>query len=175
VLIGIPRRYHTFLSQVRVVVLDEIHQVYQTPRGFQLLILLERLKQVTGKNLQRIGLSATIPDADTVGQWMAGSDTSPVIVTVPSQRHLRSVLLSVSSIDNIAHVINDIYQAGKRKVLLFGNTRRACDILYRSLHDRTSFSNRVYLHYSSLSQAWRTMVEKALPRRPLDFVWLRLR
>src|SRR6266581_2775125 len=44
---------------VRTVIVDEIHAVARDKRGSHLALSLERLEHLTGRRLQRIGLSAT--------------------------------------------------------------------------------------------------------------------
>src|SRR5439155_1498062 len=48
------------LATVRTVILDEIHAVAATKRGSHLALSVERLEQLAGRPLQRIGLSATV-------------------------------------------------------------------------------------------------------------------
>src|SRR5215470_13403646 len=47
------------LRSVEVVIVDEIHALAPTKRGSHLALSLERLERLTGRRLQRIGLSAT--------------------------------------------------------------------------------------------------------------------
>ena len=48
------------LSTVRSVVLDESHLLYNTQRGLQVAITIGRLENWTGRDVQVVGLSATI-------------------------------------------------------------------------------------------------------------------
>src|ERR671929_1235008 len=54
------------------VILDEIHAVAQTKRGAHLAITLERLVEQAGRDVQRIGLSATQNPLEEVGRFMVG-------------------------------------------------------------------------------------------------------
>jgi ATP-dependent Lhr-like helicase len=57
------------LQSVRGVVLDEIHLLYNTQRGFQLGVLLKRLDAFTGTVCQVVGLSATVATQRTSGSF----------------------------------------------------------------------------------------------------------
>ncbi|MCS7103838.1 MAG: DEAD/DEAH box helicase, partial [Candidatus Korarchaeum sp.] len=46
------------LSNVRYVVIDEVHELLDDKRGVQLSLALERLRRVTGRDFQRVMLSA---------------------------------------------------------------------------------------------------------------------
>jgi ATP-dependent Lhr-like helicase len=48
------------LRNVRFVIIDEVHQFAKDRRGIQLAVALSRLRKVTGRSFQRIGLSATV-------------------------------------------------------------------------------------------------------------------
>ncbi|MGH2950407.1 MAG: DEAD/DEAH box helicase, partial [Solirubrobacteraceae bacterium] len=54
------------------VIVDEIHAVAQTKRGAHLALTLERLAEAAGRDVQRIGLSATQNPLDEVGRFLVG-------------------------------------------------------------------------------------------------------
>src|SRR5215212_6767656 len=62
------------------VILDEIHAVAQTKRGAHLAITLERLAEQAGRDVQRIGLSATQNPLEEVGRYMVGPRRNCTIV-----------------------------------------------------------------------------------------------
>src|SRR3954454_10796142 len=57
---------------VEQVIVDEIHAVAQTKRGAHLALTLERLVEAAGRDVQRIGLSATQNPLEEVGRFMVG-------------------------------------------------------------------------------------------------------
>ncbi len=63
------RHHSPWLSLVSLVVIDEIHLINDVERGPTLEILITVLKQVL-KNVQLIGLSATIGNPDELAEWL---------------------------------------------------------------------------------------------------------
>jgi ATP-dependent Lhr-like helicase len=60
------------LRPVETVIVDEIHSLVPTKRGAHLFLSLERLQQIAGRELQRIGLSATQRPLDEVARLLGG-------------------------------------------------------------------------------------------------------
>ena len=60
----------SMFSDLRYVIIDEVHYFMRDVRGLQLLCILERLKQLTGCNPRRIGLSATLGDVSLAENWL---------------------------------------------------------------------------------------------------------
>jgi ATP-dependent Lhr-like helicase len=60
------------LRTVETVIIDEIHALVPTKRGAHLSLTLERLQALTGKPLQRIGLSATQRPLEEVARFLGG-------------------------------------------------------------------------------------------------------
>ncbi|MDR1599492.1 MAG: DEAD/DEAH box helicase [Oscillospiraceae bacterium] len=57
-------------SELRFVIIDEIHAFMGGPRGIQTLCLLERLARMIGHTPRRIGLSATLGDTKPAERWL---------------------------------------------------------------------------------------------------------
>jgi ATP-dependent Lhr-like helicase len=53
-------RHDRLFAGVRAVVVDEVHAFARDDRGWHLLALLQRIGRLAGRDLQRIGLSATV-------------------------------------------------------------------------------------------------------------------
>jgi ATP-dependent Lhr-like helicase len=145
---------YPFLSKVKFVICDEIHQVFGTPRGFQLLFLLERLKKKTDREQQRIALSATVGNPNTVGEWFQGGVAPVRVFSVATKRPIDPEL---HWIDNHHSLGNIIQQSKAKKVLVFVNSRRMCDDLFLEL--RNFLPYRIFVHYSTLEREQREYVE----------------
>ena len=61
------------LRSVEVVVIDEIHALVPNKRGSHLALSIERLQFLTGRSLQRIGLSATQRPLEEVARYLGGA------------------------------------------------------------------------------------------------------
>lgn len=62
-------------SDLRFIIIDEVHQFMRDVRGVQLLCVLERLQKLTGVFPRRIGLSATLGDVSLAQTWLnTGTD-----------------------------------------------------------------------------------------------------
>jgi len=74
------------LRSVDTVILDEIHALVPTKRGSHLSLSLERLEKLTGRRIQRIGLSATQRPLEEVARFLGGAE-------VPSTRELPNAVI----------------------------------------------------------------------------------
>jgi ATP-dependent Lhr-like helicase len=148
------------LGRVRAVVIDEVHAFAADDRGAHLMALLERISRISGHDLQRVGLSATVGDPDDIAVWLGGSSKRPGRVVDPSRggprRESRLALDHVGSIENAALLIDRMFVGTRR--LVFVDSRRRVEELGHTLATR---GVNVYLSHSSLSLAERTAAENA--------------
>lgn len=57
-------------SDLRYIIIDEVHYFMRDARGVQVLCLLERLQKLTGIIPRRVGLSATLGDIEVAKAWL---------------------------------------------------------------------------------------------------------
>ncbi|WP_083346840.1 DEAD/DEAH box helicase [Terriglobus roseus] len=62
------------LRSVETVIIDEIHALVPTKRGAHMALSLERLEALTGRKVQRIGLSATQRPLEEVARFLGGAE-----------------------------------------------------------------------------------------------------
>ena len=56
---------------LQAVVVDELHAFASDDRGWNLLAVLERVRRLAGREIQRLGLSATIGNPEALLEWLA--------------------------------------------------------------------------------------------------------
>jgi len=77
----IPRIF----SDLRFIVIDELHALMGSDRGNQVICQIERVCRLIQKDVRRIGLSATIGDKENAARWLCGNSSRSVSFTVSSE------------------------------------------------------------------------------------------
>ncbi len=171
ILPGTRMKHH--LKHVRWVVIDEIHELATDKRGTQLALALERLRELTQREFQRIGLSATIGEPGKIASFLAGSGRKSIVVKTDEAKEAsikveypaadgrdleegRRLGLSPSSIARLRKIVELVQKTSSS--LVFTNTREHAEalgsqikILYPGLP--------VGVHHGSLSKDVREEVE----------------
>lgn len=151
------------LGQIRAVVVDEAHLLFNTQRGMQLAILLRRLEQRTAQALQVCCMSATIADGKELWRFFrptsGPSDVS--FLQGSTSKPIAAAVRIATTQDDFLALIDRIGRDGDRKGLVFANSRKECDDIADLLRDRTSFGGNVFVHYSSVSPERRQQTEKS--------------
>ncbi len=149
-------------ADVRAIVVDEVHAFAGDDRGWHLQGVLDRLTALTGRPIQRIGLSATVGNPEELLGWLQGSARDwgragmvvnpPVAGAGDPELHLDHV----GSVAGAATVIAGLHQGEKR--LVFCESRRQVEGLATALREREV---ETYLSHSSLSIEERRAAETA--------------
>lgn len=151
-----------FFADVRAVVVDEVHAFAGDDRGWHLLAVLERLSHLAGRPIQRIGLSATVGNPQTLLGWLQGGagEHRPGVVLAPDAEagvQAAEVGLDyVASIENAATVVSALHAGEKR--LVFCESRGQAERLALALRARQT---RTFVSHSSLSTDDRHRAEQA--------------
>ena len=69
------------LTTVNAVIVDEVHDLAASERGWQLSLGLARLEALSGKKVQRVGLSATVGNPEQVAEWLSETGEATVSYT----------------------------------------------------------------------------------------------
>jgi len=82
------KRMKEHLKHVKWLVVDEIHELATDKRGVQLSVAIERLRRLVGHEFQRIGLSATIGEAEKIAKFLSGSRNQAEVLKSSELRSL---------------------------------------------------------------------------------------
>ena len=148
------------LKGARIVVIDEIHAFAGDDRGWHLLAVMERIGRLAGRELQRIGLSATVGNPAELLTWLAGHCSGSRHVVQPDAganlAETRIELDYVATLQNAALVISRLHRGEKR--LVFCDSRGRVEELGSELRE---LGVTVFLSHSSLSAEERRVSEQA--------------
>ncbi len=145
---------------LRWVIVDEVHDLLSNKRGAQLALLLERLRKFTGRDLQVVGLSATMGEPQEALRILSGSSRRPLrIVRWGSKRYVFTIVPTKGEgPEAIADKLTEIVE---EPTLVFVNSRFMAEKLKAELEKRMS-NAEIYVHHSSVSPEMRKRAEEAL-------------
>ncbi len=140
-----------------VVIIDEVHAFAGDDRGAHLASLMERLTAFCGRDIQRIGLSATVGNPEAIGAWLQGSSERPFrLVDPPRPKAERQIRIDYC--DDLSMAALGIgHLARGKKSLVFVESRARAEKVAHALQDT---GVEVFIHHSSVSRADRTLAEE---------------
>lgn len=171
---------YKLFSDLRFVIIDEVHYFMDGDRGLQLLSILERLQRIIGFEPRRIGLSATLGDPTNAEKWLSmGTSahcTTPRIRDNPEKG--RTVRLSVrffpiaekipqkDSKVLLQNYYNYLYEVthGKR-CILFSNSKGEVEeniAHLRRISSERRGSDCYLVHHANISPALREFAEERM-------------
>ena len=164
------------LRSVRWVVVDEVHELACDKRGSQLSLGLERLRWITGKDFQIVGLSATIGTPEKVAKFLVGANRPCEIVKISISRDvkLQIIYAQPKKVDYVIstklythpevaarlRVMRELIEK-HNSVLLFTNTRAIAEVL-ASRFKVWDVDYPLSIHHGSLAKPSRIWAEKSL-------------
>ncbi len=178
-------------SDLRFVIIDEVHSFMNSDRGLQVLSLLIRLERFTNVHPRRIGLSATLGDSSMAAKWL-GMGTTRNVATPESAPSGKSIKLSVqhystfflkdedafsdenrteAEIDKdnstaLEHFYNYTYdQSHEFKSLIFTNARIDAELCAKYMKDIASARGEpdvFHVHHGSIAALLRETAESTM-------------
>ncbi|GHU47813.1 hypothetical protein FACS1894200_03790 [Spirochaetia bacterium] len=146
------------LKTIKAVIIDEVHLFYNTQRGLQLSILLQRLKKETGQSIQIAALSATIGNLQFIKEFLTGEDEEFEYLAFPAARTIDAQIRYIKDEEAFLMVMRKI--TVNRKILIFVDSRRKCEHIASILQQDNYLKDIIFTHYSSLSTEVRIDIEK---------------
>ena len=161
------------LKTVNAVIVDEVHDLAASERGWQLSLGLARLEALSGKKVQRIGLSATVGNPTQVANWL--SDTGKAIIE--TGKRVTEILVetefpeSEDETGGIEYAIPSRAHAIFRQVIAMIRQDAPCLLFVNSRSDAETIANRLQkmapdleigVHHGSLATKTRVEMEDGL-------------
>lgn len=167
-----PENVRILFSEVQYIVIDEIHYFMGNQRGLQLLAALERIQRIIKREPVRLGLSATISDTSDALAWLnMGSKRTGAVIGYEEEHRQYQVSVTATRIGTVDYPSEYgrkiLAQSLGKRVLLFTNSRRECEILVsliRRLAVRAGYPDCYHIHHGSISKTLREETEHRMKR-----------
>ena len=151
-------------SNIKFILIDEIHYFADSDRGIQLNSLLNRIKKYTSDDVVTVGLSATVGNPDLIAEWI-NPDNPASIVRDNSGRELKYKVLPF----NEYNIYIPLKRFINHKVLIFVNSRATAELVFRNLKDKLKLKN-IYIHHGSINKDTREENERKFKNDPGGFM-----
>ena len=170
------------LRTVRTVIVDEVHYLCDNKRGAHLAVSLERLEELAGHPLQRIGCSATLNPLEEIAAFLVGRDDQgrerPCAIVDAGMRKDLDVQV-VAPLRDFLEASNTalwssayellLDEIGRhRSTLVFSNSRYKTERTALRLGELAEDSTKIGSHHGSMSRELRLEMEEALKGGDLD-------
>jgi ATP-dependent Lhr-like helicase len=172
-------KFSKFLSTVRWIIIDEIHELIDNKRGALLSLGVERLVENVRRRVIRIGLGATLHPLEEAAKFLVGYDRREklrscfiVDVTWKKRMDLKVVCPVKDIVRTSADACNQaLYKklheliSKHKTTLVFTNTRSGTERVVHNLKERYAYTDEeIAAHHGSLSRSIRLDVEDRLKR-----------
>jgi len=162
------------LSTVQAIVIDEVHDLAASERGWQLSVGLSRLEALAGHSIQRLGLSATVGNPQEVATWLSPNHGKPIIAMGHRATELTVESTLPTPDDEIASVdltLSPRQHASYRALCDILRTEPPCLVFVNSRSEAETLSTRLQViapdlaigvHHGSLASETRQDMEDKL-------------
>jgi len=159
-----PFNVKQLFSNLKYVVIDEIHSFIGTDRGIQLKSILSRLQKINYKSFSIVGLSATIGDYDEAKKF-TGDELKTKVLLDRTAKEINALFRYFKNKNEELplELLKDLYIETKdNKVLIFPNSRGRAEevaVKLRKISDRVKGHPNYFSHHSSVDREVREYVE----------------
>lgn len=159
-----PFNIKQLFSNLKYVVIDEIHSFIGTDRGTQLKSIISRLQRVNSRPFNIVGLSATIGDYNEAKKF-TGNETSTKVLLDRTAKEINTVFRFFKNENEELplELLKDLYIETKdNKVLIFPNSRGKAEevaVKLKKISDRVKGHPNYFSHHSSVDREVREYVE----------------
>lgn len=162
-----PFNVRHLFSNLKYVVIDEIHSFIGTDRGIQLKSILSRLQRVNSNSFSIIGLSATMSEENKfmeVKEFTGNVDKTKILID-RTAKEINTVFRFFKNENEELplELLKDLYIETKdNKVLIFPNSRGRVEeiaVKLKKISERVKGHSNYFSHHSSVDREIREYVE----------------
>jgi len=159
-----PFNVKLLFSNLKYVVIDEIHSFIGTDRGIQLKSILSRLQNVNSNSFSIVGLSATIGDYNEAKKF-TGDELKTKVLLDRTAKEISALFRFFKNKNEELplELLKDLYIETKdNKVLIFPNSRGRAEevaVKLKKISDRVKGHSNYFSHHSSVNREVREYVE----------------
>jgi ATP-dependent Lhr-like helicase len=171
--------HQRYFSQLKVVVVDEWHELLGSKRGVQVELALAYLRSLV-PDLKVWGISATLGNKELAREILLGPTANFAVIEAKIQKKIRVHSLLPKTMERFpwhGHLgIHLLPQALKivqknKSTLIFTNTRAQCEIwFHRLLEAAPELAGSIAMHHGSIDKKIRLWVEESLRKEELKVV-----
>jgi len=159
-----PFNVKQLFSNLKYVVIDEIHSFIGTDRGTQLKSILSRLQKANSKSFSIVGLSATIGDYNEAKKF-TGDELKTKVLLDRTAKEIKALFryFKNKKEELPLELLKNLYIETKdNKVLIFPNSRGRAEevaVKLKKISERVKGHSNYFSHHSSVDREVREYVE----------------
>lgn len=159
-----PYNVKNLFSNLKYVVIDEIHSFIGSDRGIQLKSILSRLQDLNSTKFNIVGLSATIGDYEEAKKF-TGDVLQTKVLRDNTSKEIDAVFryFKNEGVELPLDLLKDLYIETKdNKVLIFPNSRGRAEevaVKLKKISERVKGHSNYFSHHSSVDKEVREYVE----------------
>lgn len=142
---------------LRFVIIDEVHAIAGSDRGAHLMSVMERIRRYSRHDVQRIGLSATVGNPETILSWLRGTSQREGIVIDPPKKPARRQLQILHRPGLVSIAEEASQKARGAKSLFFCQSRSTSEAVAEQMRRQ---GTEVFVHHSAVSLEERQHAEE---------------
>ena len=173
------KEHQKYFKQLKVVVVDEWHELLGSKRGVQVELAVAYLRSII-PDLRVWGISATIGNKNLAREVLLGPTENFTVIEAKIKKKIKVYSLLPKTMERFPwrghlgiHLVPQVVKIIKKNksTLIFTNTRAQCEIWFHRLLDiAPDLAGSIAMHHGSIDKKIRLWVEESLRNEALKVV-----
>ena len=173
------KEHQKYFKQLKVVVVDEWHELLGSKRGVQVELALAYLRSII-PDLRVWGISATIGNKKVAREVLLGHTENFTVIEAKIKKKIKVHSLLPKTMERFPwrghlgiHLVPQVVKIIKKNksTLIFTNTRAQCEIWFHRLLDiAPDLAGSIAMHHGSIDKKIRLWVEESLRNKAIKVV-----